>query len=97
MNLKTIAVTLGLALAQVACSGKEPSVAVCERADSCGLLDGTVESCTRAIDDWYVEALNAQGQEECPGELELCADKSSCDSFGACMFEGRAYACHPYE
>lgn len=92
---KTIALTLFLTLAQAACS-TDPSKAVCERADECGYLNVSVERCVIDLDDWYADRLSERGQEECPDLLEGCAERSSCSSFNACMFDGSAYACHPY-
>lgn len=56
----------------------------CERADSCNILDGSVEECVDTLDS-ALDDLSDHQREEVMYDVQQCLDRPSCSGFRSCV------------
>jgi hypothetical protein len=61
-----------------------PSQAVCQRADDCNALGGSIKECTEEFDR-FLDNLTPTDRDQFVFELENCLDQPACQAFGECV------------
>ncbi|MEJ7596585.1 MAG: hypothetical protein WKG01_01640 [Kofleriaceae bacterium] len=79
--MRTILFTL---LALTACSSSSKTEEFCGRADSCNLLDGSVEECVEDL-DVLLDDLAPSKRDELLFDVQECLDRPSCGGFSSCI------------
>lgn len=76
---------LGIALFSLAaCTSPSKTEEFCTRADSCNLLEGSVEECIEDLDS-VLDQLPPSQRDELLYDVQSCLDRPSCDGFGGCI------------
>jgi hypothetical protein len=67
-----------------ACTSDSTSQQFCNRAQTCNLLNTSVDECTQDLQSQIAELPESQ-QQELNYELEQCLSHPSCDGFSQCV------------
>ena len=57
---------------------------LCERADSCNILNGSVEECVDELDT-VLDDLSDARRDELMFDVQQCLDRPSCGGFASCV------------
>ncbi len=70
-------------IALVGCDSASKTEEFCNRADSCNLLQGSVEECVDDLDT-LLDDLSKSQREELLYQVQMCLDRPSCNGFATC-------------
>ena len=68
----------------VACDSSSKTEEFCRRADSCNILNGSVDECIEEL-DVLLEDLPPSQRDELMYDVQLCLDRPSCGGFSSCV------------
>jgi hypothetical protein len=85
--MRSILVVLGL-MSLVACDSSSKTEEFCRRADTCNILNGSVEECVEELDTALGDLPSSQ-RDELMYEVQQCLDRPSCNGFSSCVGELR--------
>jgi hypothetical protein len=68
----------------VACDSSSKTEEFCKRADSCNILNGSVDECVEELDVWLAD-MPPSKRDEVMYDVQLCLDRPSCGGFADCV------------
>ena len=68
----------------VGCDSASKTEEFCERADSCNILNNSVEECVEELDT-ALDQLSPSRREEVLYEVQRCLERPSCGGFRSCV------------
>ena len=74
-----------------ACASPSKTEEFCTRADSCNVLEGSVEECIEDLDA-ALDRLSPSSRDELLYDVQQCLDRPSCDGFRTCISSLRTVA-----